>query len=134
MEDKATASVVSRLALLVLKRKKTFSESPPEGSNKLRAFEYLKSAAPQTTAIELWPCIIARTSEIYASVEGFLPLFKDAIKKLASEIGLTEADIELAPTLKDPVRVSLFEGAKGCFDRFLSNAFRLLSDPLVAGP
>eukprot|EP00519_Triparma_laevis_P008571 CAMPEP_0182519176 /NCGR_PEP_ID=MMETSP1321-20130603/44958_1 /TAXON_ID=91990 /ORGANISM="Bolidomonas sp., Strain RCC1657" /LENGTH=1957 /DNA_ID=CAMNT_0024727141 /DNA_START=127 /DNA_END=5997 /DNA_ORIENTATION=- len=105
LKDKATASVVSRLALLLLKRKKTFSESPPEGSNKLRAFEYLKSAAPQTTAIELWPCIVARTSEIYASVEGFLPLFKDAIKKLASEIGLTEADIELAPTLKDPVRV-----------------------------
>eukprot|EP00966_Prymnesium_polylepis_P270616 6251836-Prymnesium_polylepis.1 len=83
--DPAAVAVAERLALLVSKRKRAIKgvdAAPPEGSQKRRALDYLKLVAPHTTAAKLWPCIVARTDSIYATIEDLLPVFKAATKEL----------------------------------------------------
>ena len=78
---------------------------PPADAQKRRAYDHLKSAAPETTAAMLWPRIVARTDQIYETVEDLLPVFQVAVRALASKVGLADGDLMFAPGLKDPVRL-----------------------------
>ena len=132
--DPPAVSVVYRLVLLVIKRRKQLSstssrpirsavsgffgrvlagreeidhseDSPPiqTGGGTLK---YLKRWVPHTTAAALWPCIVARTDEIYATVEDLLPVFEAVMKQIVTDAGLNpETDLMLASGLKDPVRM-----------------------------
>jgi hypothetical protein len=89
------------------KRRKALDRAaaPPTSEGK-RTLDYLCKAVPETTAAALWPCIVARTDQIYETVEDLLDVFKDIMTMLVEEAGLNAStDLQLAPVLKDPVRL-----------------------------
>ena len=106
---KALLTVATRLVLLVQKRRKALLARPTaEGDIDMlqrRTLEYIEAVVPQTTATQLWPRIVARTDQIYETVEGLLPIFMAATRHIARSAGLAEADLMFASGLKDPVRV-----------------------------
>mmetsp|Transcript_2992 Transcript_2992/g.8957 ORF Transcript_2992/g.8957 Transcript_2992/m.8957 type:complete len:1166 (+) Transcript_2992:1503-5000(+) len=106
---KALLSVATRLVLLVQKRRKALLAMPTAGGDigmlQRRTLEYIEAVVPQTTATQLWPRIVARTDQIYETVEGLLPIFMAATRHIARSAGLAEADLMFASGLKDPVRV-----------------------------
>eukprot|EP00966_Prymnesium_polylepis_P105997 2454511-Prymnesium_polylepis.1 len=70
-----------------------------------RVFEYVQAVAPQTTAATLWPTIVARTDQIYATIEDLLAVFETVMRALVASVGMAPNDLEIAPALKDPVRL-----------------------------
>jgi len=104
---KVAQNVAERLATLVIKRRRAFNQSTPPPATKLgeKALDYLRKHVPQTTAAALWPRIVARTDQIYLTIEGMLPVYMEVMKCLGENAGLDQGDLKLAPGLKDPVRV-----------------------------
>ena len=99
-------SVATRLALLVMKRKRILlAQSPPTDPKERFAFDYLQSTVPHTTAATLWPCIVARTDQIYTTIEDMISVFETGMRSLAELVGLAMNDLMFAPGLKDPIRL-----------------------------
>ena len=90
--------VAVKLGLLLLERRRRL-----EGRND--ADEKLRCAAPQATALKLWPAIVARTDEIYVALEDLKDLFEEAVKQLAADHALAADGDVIFGGLKDAVRI-----------------------------
>ena len=86
-----------KLGLLVLDRRMRLQR-------RSAADEALCRIAPQATARELWPVIVARTDEAYVALEELKPIFEQAFTQLAVTSGLTAEDLRFGE-LKDAVRI-----------------------------
>ena len=64
------------LGLLVQKRRHQLSAEMPSDANERQYIEFLRRTAPAATATSLWPIIVARTDELYSSIEDLESVFK----------------------------------------------------------
>ena len=94
--DIAQQKTLCKLALLVRKRR---SGGGGGGGD------------PHATASKLWPTIVARTDEIYQTVELVRPAFEAATAEVCRRVGGVEL---LAGGLKDPVRETARDPPHSC--------------------
>ena len=98
----AAGAVAEKLVLLLQKRRGQLSGSIPTAPAML---EVIKQAAPQTTASDLWPHIMARTDQVYAANETLHPVFKTVLEELVAQLKLSAGALTFREELKDPVRL-----------------------------
>ena len=103
---------VQALAELVMRRRKLLERmQPPAGDKQRRGVHgVLMAVAPHTSCVALWPCILARTDEIYAAAEEFLPHYEDIMRNLSQRVGLQTSALDFASALdtRDASEPALF--------------------------